>query len=244
MFISYKNAINYLSRARSRTAGRPLTSNLRVFAHPDGVSISFRMTPLCIIRSDNTVEFVAPDQFVANWGCSLVQQVHKVLPTHLVRKSRGVYELRSSCGGWEYFNGIKFRFNELPMALVCLNPKLPLAKRIDVEKRLEWRRALRRFKQQVTLRTKLGVVDGLISEYVNQGASYSTRPTLDILYEAIRAGEATTDFLRAMIHDTRLNTYWLTFPSAVQVAAHIHNLCINTYSLELRKKFGVFQGES
>jgi hypothetical protein len=239
MFKSYNNAIDYLDHARNKTVGRPFTTNLRVHKHPDGVLISFRGRQLCIIRPDDTVEFVFSEAAVAANGHSLVQQLYKVLPMQLTRKSRGVYEVWSSGDRWEYFKGITFKLNASPVHMACINPKLPLTERVDPDKRLEWRRALRKFKQQVQLRAKLGVIDAIISR--NGVQRLKVGDPVPVLYEAIRSGEVTTDFLEFMLHHSRMYHMWFSPPTATTVAQHIHNLCIDTHSIELRKKFGVFR---
>jgi hypothetical protein len=242
MFYSYKQAADYLDRARNKTAGRPLTTHIRVHDHPDGILIAYKVMQICFIRPDDTVEFVASERFVADYGFSLVRQIPLVLPLTMARKSRGVYEIWSSGDKWEYFEGIKFKFSTVPVHMVCLNPRLPLAERVNVNKRLAWRRALRAFKRQVALRAKLGVIDVLIA---NIGTSKSRPPkdALSLLYNAIRTGEVTTEFLGDMIQHARYHAYWMATPGGAQVAAYIGDLCTGTYSVELRKKFSVFDGE-
>lgn len=260
MFTSYNSAANYMSRARNKRVGRQLTSRLRVYELAGGeIVVTHDAVRLCVIRPDDTVHFVMPDTVVASFGNSLVQHIHKFLPAVLKRKGRGVYEFLvrtpSTASGYgfggegykfEYFEGITFKFdNDL---LTCVNPKLPLTKRIDVEKRLEWRRTLRHFKRQITLRAKLGVFDALIPKAADATTRvyYPGAPdTVDVLYEAIKSGEVTTEFLTHMIRRVRYNMYWTNIPpSGAQVAAHIHSMCTSTYSVQLRKMFGVFQGES
>lgn len=238
MLYSYQQVVDYLDRARSKAAGRPITRNIRVHKHPDGVLISFRDRQLCVVRPDDTVEFVMSEAAVAANGHSLVQQLYKVLPMQLTRKSRGVYEVWSSGDRWEYFKGITFKLNASPVHMVCLNPMLPLAKRVDPDKRLEWRRALRKFKQQVQLRAKLGVIDAIINQ---NSIKHPPADPLPILYEAIRSGEVTTDFLRHMLNNATHYHMWFSSPTSADVVRHIHSLCIYTYSIELRKKFGVFR---
>jgi len=267
MFTSYNSAANYMSRARNKRVGRQLTSRLRVCELADGeIVVTHDAVRLCVIRPDDTVHFVMPDTVVASFGNSLVQHIHKFLPAVLKRKGRGVYEFLvrnppdSTDSGdysygcslsthgykFEYFEGITFKFDN--NSLTCVNPKMPLTKRIDVEKRLEWRRTLRHFKRQITLRAKLGVFDALIPKAADATTRvyYPGAPdTVDVLYEAIKSGEVTTEFLTHMIRRIRHNMYWTSIPpSGAQVAAHILSMCTSTYSVPLRKKFGVFQGES
>jgi hypothetical protein len=120
--------------------------------------------------------------------------------------------------------------------------------RINEEKRREWLRSLRRFKQGVRLRARLGVVTIYCQEVAlrRKGLSSWSAPDWDHdkwvtrLYTAIRDEEFPPELLTGFVESAEVTFLNLRKQPTSQDAIDAMNDVCTRLSKRLRQKFGVF----
>ena len=120
--------------------------------------------------------------------------------------------------------------------------------RINQEKRREWLRSLRRFKQGVRLRARLGVVTIYCQQVAEQrkGSSQWSAPDWDNdkwvtrLYTAIRDEEFSPELLTGFVESAEVTFLNPKRQPTSQDAVEAMNDVCTRLSKRLRQKFGVF----
>ena len=115
----------------------------------------------------------------------------------------------------------------------------------NTDKRKEWLRDLRVFKEQFELRTKLGVVDGVIREVGEELAEpkwamrvdWDTPSELALLFNDIKRGVPSTELLRLIVRSV-FSMPFLT-PDTTTVDLTFKRVLIDQ-NTNLRKMYGVF----
>lgn len=234
MFTSYEHVKAYYDTARNKSKGKPLASRMRLYQHDEGLCARFAEHTFAVYRPDDTVEFVMPEKVMRGISHSLAHYVTYAGSFTLRSKGRGIFEigyLKRDDNKWyrtEYFPGIKFNL----ATGTRLNPRPPLAHRVDPANNLVWRRALRWMKRELVLREKLGVVEA-IRRTSRPHVWCMSEEVLDMLYKTMRNKQFEhDDFVKLVSHFA----YTSLSPSDM-----IYYLCTHTYNIELRKRFGVFK---
>jgi hypothetical protein len=209
---------------------------------------------LCSVTPDNIVTFVAPISAVRRNAQTLVGAFHRAMPLILLRVGTGRYRIahvhefkKHVDSNWnyiwmrseapEYFEGIQFDLTTGE----CLNRKPDILKQVDTEVRTDWIRKLRKFKHSMKVRAKLGVLDTLIAQakaMTKQHPDWDSNEWQDAMVNAIKTGEIPNSliigFAQSALHRT-----WRAQGTTQEVLTEVTNIC-NTYSVQLRRKFGVF----
>ena len=266
----YKSIKAYFERARTPDKGKPLRSWARIFKDGADYYVKNWGSELCRFKPNNTVVFTATTEEVWHSSNTLVSALHRAMPFAMVRIAKGRYRIahneeviknakestRSECytrSEWytwlkkeapEYFQGITFNLKTGE----CLNRR-PDDKLIPIpEKRKEWLRALREFKKGIKVRAKMNVFEG-ISDIVATGGNigYYDRPDWshgiykELLFTSIRDAKYPQELLKGIAKTHRPDHSWQwTRPSPAEVITAANKIC-NTYSVELRRQFGVFE---
>jgi hypothetical protein len=144
----------------------------------------------------------------------------------------------------EYFQGITF---DLATG-ECLNRR-PDDKLISIpEKRLHWLRALREFKKGIKVRAKMNIFEGFSDTIQKEGShGYYDRPDWShdehraLLFESIRDNKFPKELLLGITKSYRPDYTWTwARPKPNDVIKETDRIC-TTYSVELRRQFGVFE---
>lgn len=253
---SYKDIATYFSKCRSPEKGRPLKAWGRVFKRGDDYEVQANGDKLCVVTPDNIVTFVAPISAVRRNAQTLVGAFHRAMPLSLLRVGTGRYRIahldkakEQAVGGYwnwkwmqseapEYFEGIQF---DLATG-ECLNRRADILKQVDTTVRRDWLSSLRKFKRSIKVRAKIGVLIPIINavkaENKRQHPDWDSEEWQDNLVTAIRTGDIPTPLLTGFVQSAMCRT-WRAQGTAQEVLAEVDALC-NTYSVQLRRKFGVF----
>ena len=254
---SYSDLQTHFSKCRSPDKGRPLKAWGRVFKNGDAFDIHVNNNKLGTVTPDNIMTFVAPISAVRRNAQTLVGAFHRAMPVSLIRVGIGRYRIahieegkkHKDDHGWnwnwmrteapEYFEGIQFDLTTGE----CLNRKPDILKQVDTDVRTEWIRCLRKFKRAIKVRAKLGVLDSLLADAkankaVRQHPDWDSNEWQDAMVNAIKTGDIPTPFLLAIAQST-LHRGWRVQGTTQEFIAEVDTLC-NSYSVQLRRKFGVF----
>jgi len=147
--------------------------------------------------------------------------------------------------GCEVFDGLCFDLNTYEP----VNARVPLTKQaVNKDNKLEWLRALRKFKLAVKIRARMGVLESLIQQVDNERKGQSRYDWVqpdwnsdkwqDVLYTSIKSSECSTDLLKGFITSVRRG-YYSSKTTVNEVIDEVDKVC-TTYSLDLRRRFGVY----
>ena len=177
-----------------------------------------------------------------NWHASPFNIVHKDI------KSTKLPFCFSKQEGYEVFDGLCFDLNTYQP----INARPPITKaEIDSDNKLVWLRQLRKFKTAVKVRARMGIIETLIQQVdAERGATkrhnwkqpdWSSDTWQEVLYTAIKDSECPTELLKGIIKSVPRGYYNHRSITLKEVIDEGDRIC-TTYSLDLRKRFGVFKG--
>lgn len=267
----YRSVKAYFERARFPDKGKPLRSWARIFKDGTDYIVKGWQGELCRFKPNNTVVFTATTEEIWRSSCTLTGSLHRAIPFTIIRIAKGRYrvahieEVISSAeytdtgkgayqyiDWWkwlkkdapEYFQGIAFNLETGE----CLNRRAD-DKLISIpEKRKEWLRALREFKKGIKVRAKMNVFEGIADIVATEGKTgYYDRPDWshgehkELLFTSIRDAQYPQELLIGITKTHRPDYSWTwAKPSPAEVVVATDKIC-NTYSVELRRQFGVFE---
>jgi hypothetical protein len=143
----------------------------------------------------------------------------------------------------EYFQGMQFDM----LTGECLNRRPDFNTTVDHGQRKVWLNSLRKFKYGVRARTRIGAFDPLIQTQKNLPRSNNSVPDWaapewqDLLYTSIRDNQFPMELLNGFaahaVHDRWY--YHRGNIKAADILAAVDDVC-KTHSIDLRKRFGVF----
>ena len=264
----YKSIKAEFKRARFPDKGKPLRSWARIHEDGEDYIVKNWNSELCRFKPNNTVVFTATTEEVWSSSNTLVSALYRSIPFAMIRVAKGRYRVAHTADvdknavqsdgsyqyrdwwSWlkkeapEYFQGITF---DLATG-ECLNRR-PDDKLIPIpEVRRVWLRALREFKKGIKVRARLNVFDG-VSDIVQKegGHGYYDRPDWShdehstLLFESIRDNNFPKELLFNINKSYRPEHSWTwERPSPADISNTVNRIC-NTYSVELRRQFGVFE---
>lgn len=263
---TYEDTQRWFARAKSKDKGRPFNGWAKV-KHDGGcyqVYVYDRL--ICTITPENILRMEITGTEGRAISNTLSSSINRLVPIVWTRVGMGRYRilglrtLRKADSWWvkakeapELFKGLEFDLTTGE----ALNAKADLVKRVDKDARLEWVRCLRRFKRGVQLRAKMGVFDTIQTDlnagskfrsvngkiFANRTPDWGDEKWMNLLYTSIRDDlypkELLAGFLLAapsVLWNRRTGT---TAERMGQVATSV----INSHSVELRTRFGVFADE-
>lgn len=164
-FNSYADMAEVWQTCRSPAKGKPIAVNIRMFKNDDdSLRLTHRGTTFATVTPDNVVTLGSIDTFPMG--------SYKFLPILINNIGIGRYRVehtlnlgRGSNFDWvhmrrkapEFFKGIQFHL----LTGVCIHRKADLPDRIKPEAALEWKRAVRAYKNGWKLRARLGLINEL-----------------------------------------------------------------------------------
>jgi len=257
--LSYRDVATFCTTARDISKGKPLRNWGRFTEKENTYLLSVYNLPFVIFHPNNTLEFVITKTHSRRIGPTLATTCSKHLPFMWYRKSMGLYEIKLLSNMpkpselyWHTWDRIKATppievFSGLIIDLttgIALNPKASDTSTIVPQKRIEWLRALRKFKQAAKLRAKIGVFDVINKEVILERKSnnweapdWDTDIWQDKLYQNISNGTIDTDLIKAFVQSN--NRWSIGAVKSIAVLNTIDNIC-KQYSRDLRRRFGVF----
>lgn len=205
------------------------------------------------IRPGDVLTFTRDSAEMREIAVSMSSTFWKVLGLCWMRVGAGRYSLfhyddngkalywqarRGNSEKFEFFKGMQWEFARG----ICINPRKPMLKQVDRDKRKDWVADLKRFKRAFLTRAKLGVVDQIIAEYSQTGVSDTSKwnvPIDDAVLETIQSGEVTTGFIIQVVA-CRANTGWRPNLTRTSVC-NMLNQIISRNSIRYRQEYGVLQ---
>lgn len=265
--LSYEQVAEWYTKARNPDAGRPVQSWARMFKVGDTYELRFGNAVVGVFSPDNKFTFKLTSQEARRCSITLSQALGRAIPFLWYRKATGRYVVKPTPQyekykehnpdqyawhyfhqqeGYEVFDGLQFDLSTYEP--VNAKPSLKDTE-VDQQNKLEWLRALRVFKQAVKVRGRMGVLESLIqqvekertgvSRYDWEQPDWNSEAWQDMLYTSLKNGECSTELLKGIIKSVSRG-YYQTKVSSSDVIAEVDRIC-NTYSLDLRRKFGVFK---
>lgn len=262
---TYQHTANWFAKAKSPLKGRPFRGWGKVYKVDDTFRIMVYDHQICTITPDNVLTMVIDGNEGAIISNTLSSSLHRLAPIAWHRAGMRRYRilpLRAMDAGDNYWQVVKEApelFEGLQFDLTtgkALNAKPDILQRVDTEARREWLRALRKFKAHVHLRVRMGVFEAVQNELNNTPAKRGGRPFtgrpqwndekwMDLLHTSIRDSQYPKELLAGILL-TMPSVIWsqhartMTLQEKVkQTVDHI----INSNSVELRTRFGVFSDE-
>lgn len=268
--LSYNDVAIWFTRCRNPDKGRPVMSWARIFKVGDTYELRHGSTKVGVFSPDNKFTFTMSTQEARNSSVTLSQALQRTIPFMWYRKGMGKYRIKPTpqyeeykaqhpdayawhyfqeVEGYELFDGLQFDLNTYEPT----NPRPKMSDTINTEKRKEWLGSLRKFKRAVKVRARLGVLESLIKE-VEQDRSkhrsrydwempdWNTDTWQDMLYTSIKNSECSTELLKGIVKSVQTG-YYKSSISVDDVLKECDKICTN-YSVEIRRKFGVFDGDT
>ena len=260
--ITYQDVVKFFARARNPEKGKPLMSWARVFKVEDNYEVRLGGYRIGKFTPDNKFIFTMTAQTARNCSVTLSQALQRALPFVWKRVATGRYEVAhiglydsdkdgyfyqymKNLEWYEVYDGLAFDLTTNQP--VNARPKLSQLV-VNKDNKLEWLRKLRKFKTAVKVRARMGVLESLmkqveqerkgINKYEWQAPDWNSDSWLDLLYSAVKDEECSTDMLKAFIKTASIG-YWRNMVTIDDVLRAVDNV-FTTHSVDLRKRFGVF----
>lgn len=269
---TYKDVAAFFAKARNPARGKPLASWARIYKVGDEYQIRIDSNIVCTVTPDNKLTFKMHPLTARMCSVTLSQALHRVLPFMWNRVATGRYEVASLAGYhqwrehnptghyWAYvkaagegsatevFNGLEYDLTT--NKFTNIRPRLQDMP-VNQDNKLEWLRKLRTFKKAVKVRARMGVVESLIKQVAHERKGihkyqwempdWDSDAWQELLYTSLKTEECSSDMLKAFIKSASVG-YWRDTVTINDVMNTVDSV-FNTYSLELRRRFGVFELE-
>ena len=267
--MSYNDVAEWFTRCRNPDKGRPVMSWARMFKVDDTYELRHGSTKVGVFTPDNKFTFTLSTQEARNSSVTLSQALQRTIPFSWHRVGMGKYKIKptppyeeykannpdsyswhyfSEQEGYELFDGLCFDLNTYEP----VNARPKMSDTIDPVKRKEWLGSLRKFKRAVKVRARLGVLDTLIQQVAQERSKHRSRydwempdwntdTWQDMLYTSIKNSECSTELLKGIVMSVSTG-YYKSSISVDDVLKECDKICTN-YSVEIRRKFGVFNGD-
>jgi len=239
-FQTYSDAKAFVERARDPLKGRPMTYGWRLVERNGYIAVTVHNAELGRYKPDNTF-IITIQPGALDWAKhSISAKAHENTPVAFHRVGVGLYRVSAF---WtdrepEYFPGLTLDLNKKEW----VNAKPDLSERVDPDKRREWLRALRKWKRNVKVLARLGALESIELDPELYTPYYKQRTKtelLDKVYDMISTGDTSTESLGVMLGALLYGSIsWSSTERLDAIERYLKN-----YSLELRRRFGVFEGE-
>lgn len=264
--LSYQEVHEWFKKARNPENGRPVQSWARMYQVGENYELRLGTNVVGVFTPDNKFTFKLTSSQARSCSVTLSQALGRAIPFLWYRKATGRYVVKPTPAyaeykktnpdeyawsyfqkqeGYELFDGLCFDLNTYEP----VNARVPLTKQaVNKDNKLEWLRALRKFKLAVKIRARMGVLESLIQQVDNERKGQSRYDWVqpdwnsdkwqDVLYTSIKSSECSTDLLKGFITSVRRG-YYSSKTTVNEVIDEVDKVC-TTYSLDLRRRFGVY----
>lgn len=263
---TYDQAKRLYGTCRFPDKGKPVKNWCRLHKVDENFELRMDSKTICIFAPDNTLTFTMTSAQAKNYSITLSQALARAIPIGWERVATGrhrvIHTKRISHHGgahrWEQwreamkaegievFNGIKFNLDTGE----CLNAKPTTDVQVVASKRTEWLRALRVFKRGLKVRAKLGVLDAICQDVIEERRASKTRydwvqpdwsseKWIDLLFNSIKNNQHPTELLHGFAQSIQGRAYYHITISKETTLQAADNVCAEL-STQLRRRFGVF----
>jgi hypothetical protein len=254
-FVSYLDAREFFSKAKTPSNGRPIKSGWRMYS--EGLEKLFILAygmRICTLHRDNTVTFDLSREDLPRIGNTISWVLPSVIPFAFSYVSKGRYVVSGTQvtvtvpEGLSWYSAFKkqaheyFRHIKFDMATgMCHNP-VPRVDQANADKdaRLVWLRSSRKFMKGIKVRAKLGAFTSYTSSVDQHHRVMSQADVIQLLYECIRDEQYPDVLLRFLFSGSWRFSYYNRNADPNLVAVTRTKELLEEHSLELRRKFGVF----
>lgn len=270
---TYDDAERHFAKAKDKNKGRPLKSWARLTQDGQDYVVSDRGVPLMKFTPDNKLVFLIDGRVGSSHSVTLSQSLHRAVPLMWVRAGTGRYRVKhlkiidkvsietspkdsthrwgdsNWLSPWKQMKTAPELFMGMTFDLVtgeCINARKDIKESVIPDKRTEWLRKLRAFKRSIKLRAKMGVLDTLIKQVIEERKTTQWRRPdwtsdlwIDALYKAIRDEQCPTELLRGFVATSPYAPWRQTVLDSDMVLKAADDL-LKQLSIPLRRKFGVF----
>jgi hypothetical protein len=145
----------------------------------------------------------------------------------------------------ELFDGLEFDLSTGE----ATNARTALLDTVNTDKRKYWLGCLRSFKSGMKVRARMGVLDAFCQQVVKENSGkgryqwqqpdWNSDQWLNLLYTSIKENQFPNELMIGFVQSST-SGYWNSDPTALRTLLTVDNVC-KTYSVELRRRFGVFE---
>lgn len=262
---TYEATRLWFARAKSPDKGRPFNRWGKVVKSGNDFIVLVYGHEVCRITPDNKLTMTIDGQRGATISNTLSSSIQRLVPITWTRvgmrryRIMGTRTLKPSDSWWvkskeapELFDGLQFDLDTGE----AINAKPDILSRVDPDARREWLRALRRFKANLRLRAKMGVFDGIQREldtprnglpkqFNGRAPDWGSEKWMNLLHTSIRDGQYSKELLAGLLL-TMPSVVWRMNSKARPMTEKVKqtiDYIINSNSVELRARFGVFSDE-
>jgi hypothetical protein len=266
---TYDDFNAHFNTARNKEKGKPLKSWARIYKTGDTLEFCFgdrnglkfgELTP------DNIFTFIATPHAARNTAAvTFSSSLYKAVPFMWQRTGMARYRVSHTSAipedtergymVWtymrqdapEYFEGMQFNM----LTGECINKRADFNAVVNTANRKIWLSSLRKFKYGIKARARIGSFEKLIEAQKvlprnNQSCpDWSNSDWQELLHNSIKNTEFPMElingFVAHAVHDRWY--YHRGNVKAADILTTVDEVC-NTYSVELRRKFGVFDAVS
>lgn len=256
MISSYQAAQKYMSKARDPEKGRPMQSaGWRLHQYGNEYVVNVQNKKLGRFLPNNSFVFSLTSETAAHISPTLCITMNRNLPFEWKRCGKGMYRVDhrqnielsvqdhflTPTNAPQVYDGLWFDL----FTGRCFNYRPDRATRIIPERRKEWLAALKAWKNRMKVAARVGAFDALIASELadrtpwTERVQWGSRRGLDTLYKVIKDNDCSVETMRKFVASANGHVVQLT---SQQVYVYIEKV-LNAQSVELRKRFGVFEGE-
>lgn len=262
---SYDDAKALFRRAKNKDNGKPIRSWMRLFKEGDNFVLKHDGVPVLTITPDNIATFPLTVNQGKSISNTLSSSLYRVVPFMWSRLGKNRYGIahtkkldefiNKSNTRWywatymrtdapELFKGLQFNL----LTGECLNPQPKPNGAVNGDAKIEWLRALRSFKRGVQTRAKIGVLDSLCQQVVEernkardtwQQPDWTHERWTELLYTCVRDNVYPTDLLKGFVMSSKVS-YWRHESPTAKSTLQAMDSVLDDMSIELRRRFGVF----
>jgi hypothetical protein len=253
MISTYDAAKKYMSRARSPLCGRALTSVAwRLSQCGSEYAVTVYGVEVGRFFPDNTFMFTLDGSKAHRVAQTLSITLHRNLPFWWQRFGKQLYRVnhhnhtngRILKSAPQVYDGLRFDLSTGE----CLNYKPDPTQRVNPDRRKEWLAACKTWKRKMKVAARLGAFDALIRQEMTDRTPWAhrirwrTKQGIDTLYKVIKDNDCSVEAMRMFVIGMIDTTGYFSGLTSQDVYTYIERL-VNNNSIELRKRFGVFEGE-
>lgn len=267
---TYAEAVEWFARARNPAKGRPYGRWAKVFKVEGGFEVEVYGVRICRITPDNTLTMLVNGGTGSKVSNTLSMSIYRLIPIGWHRAGMRRYRIPSlklfgpADQYWhkakeapEVFIGLQLDLNTGKF----INPKPDMLDRVVSDRRKEWLKALRTYKQHLKLRVKMGVFDAVQQElnkadgpkyvsvggkiFANRAPDWTDEKWMDLLYTSIRDNQHPKELIAGFLLNAP-GILWTNKSRSLPVVdrmMYVVDTVIKANSVELRRRFGVFSND-
>lgn len=262
---NYGDAAKLFATARNKEKGKPVMfmSWARLYKDGNDYTVCYLSRVLFRITPDSMLVWECTPDELRRCAATVVSALYRVVPFDIIRVGMGRYRIghfmhiipvAGTRRDWidrdllkqqpELFSGLSFSM----LTGECNNRQPDLMTTVNPAARKQWLSTLRQYKRGLKVRQKIGALDAFAAAATAQKQQrkyakpdWSQDSWKDRLFECIRDQKYPEDLLTGVAQSVRVYYYQNTV-NPQDILTQFDTLC-NQYSIDLRRRFGVFTGQ-